>query len=87
MGVFAAFENVCMQVIWPNYYGIKYLPRIRSMTMTAMVLGSSLGPLPLGLAYDLLGGYREALLILMILPVIAGLAAFCSPPPVKRLRV
>jgi len=87
MGVFAAFENVCMQVIWPNYYGTKYLPRIRSMTMTAMVLGSSLGPLPLGLAYDLLGGYREALLILMILPVIAGLAAFCSPPPVKRLRV
>lgn len=86
LGVFSSFENVGMQVIWPNYYGVKYLPGIRSMSMTAGVLGSSLGPLPLGLAYDLLGGYREALILLMVLPVAAAVAAFSSPPPVLRFQ-
>jgi len=49
--------------------------------MTAMVLGSAFGPLPFGAAYDLFGGYTEVLLIIIILPILASIASFMSPPP------
>jgi len=81
-GVFMAFESVSTNVIWPNYFGRKHQGAIRGSAMTAMVIGSSLGPLPFGFAYDTFSGYSEILLIMMIFPLIASLAVFFSPPPI-----
>lgn len=80
-GTFVAFDSVSTGVLWPNYYGIKNLGSIRSITMTAMVIASALGPLPFGYAYDYFGGYKEILLIMMIFPILGSLAAFFSPAP------
>lgn len=80
-GVFMVFDNVSTGVLWPNYFGNKYLGSIRGFTMTAIVIGSSLGPLPFGIAYDHFGGYKEVMIITMILPILAIIAAFVSPPP------
>lgn len=82
-GAFLAFDMVSTGVLWPNYFGIKHLGSIRSITMTAIVIGSSLGPLPFGFAYDFFGGYREILLIMMIFPAIASLSCLFSPIPKK----
>ena len=80
-GLFVGFDSVSSGVLWSNYYGRMHLGKIRGLAMTAMVLGSAFGPLPFGAAYDLFGGYTEVLLIIMILPVLASIASFMSPPP------
>ena len=49
--------------------------------MTAVVVGSALGPLPFGIAYDMFGSYKQILVFMMIFPVIGALASFASPAP------
>lgn len=82
-GVAGAFESIQGGVIWPSYFGRAHLGSIRSMAMTASVIGSAFGPLPFGFGYDLFGGYREVLLIAMIFPALGAVAALLSPPPRK----
>ena len=45
-GVTMAFQILVSGVIWPEYYGRRYLGSIRGVTMMAGVIGSALGPLP-----------------------------------------
>ncbi len=85
-GILTGFYAINSGVIWPSYYGRKYLGSIRGMAMTAMVVGSAFGPLPFGFAYDLFNGYREILLISMLFPVLGMIAAINSPPPVNRVK-
>ena len=70
--------------VWPAYFGRKYLGGVQGAAMTAVIVGASLGPLPFGIAFDLLGSYREALLALSVLPLIAATVVFFTRPPVKR---
>ncbi len=79
--IFNGFNSVTTEALWPNYYGRKHLGSIRSIATTAMVIGSALGPLPFGFAFDLFNGYKEIIIIMMIFPVIASIASIISPPP------
>lgn len=83
-GSFAAFDSVSTNVLWPDYFGKAHLGKIRGLTMSAMVIGSALGPLPFGIAFDVFGGYNEILLISLILPTLAAIACFFSPAPIKK---
>ena len=86
-GTFMAFDKVSTSVILPNYFGKKHLGSIRGFFSTAMVIGSALGPLPFGLAYDYFNGYTEIMLILIILPVLAlGAAYFARPPKYDKFK-
>ncbi len=78
-GYFAITNNM----IWPNYFGRKYLGSIKGFTMTGMVIGSAAGPLPFGFAFDLFGGYTEILIISALFPLFASVASFLSPKPQK----
>lgn len=80
-GTYMAFDAVSTGVLWPNYFGRKNLGSIRGFAMTAMVIGSALGPLPFGIAYDYFGGYYEIMIGILILPLLAIFASFFSPPP------
>lgn len=80
-GVFVAFNGVSTNVLWADYYGPAYLGKIRGVAMSAMVIGSALGPLPYGVAFDFFGGYTEILLVSVLLPVLASIAMFVSPAP------
>ena len=82
-GITMAFQIMVSGVIWPDYYGRHHLGSIRGMTMMAGVIGSALGPLPFGYAYDIFGGYTEALTISMIFPILGMIAAFLAKPPRK----
>ncbi len=80
-GFFIAFDSVSTGVIWPNYFGSAHLGSIRSITMMLIVMGSALGPLPFGIAYDHFGGYREILWIMMLFPLLGASASLLSPRP------
>ena len=86
-GSFMAFDKVSTGVILPNYFGKKHLGSIRGFFSTAMVLGSALGPLPFGVAYDHFHSYTQIMLLVLIMPVIALVAAyFASPPDYEKVK-
>lgn len=84
IGLMMGFQSIVGGVIWPEYYGREHLSSIRGVTMMAGVIGSSLGPLPFGFAYDIFGGYREILLVSMALPAIGIIAALLARKPIKN---
>jgi MFS family permease len=83
LGITMAFQILVGGVIWPEYYGLRYLGSIRGITMMAAVIGSALGPFPYGYAYDIYGGYTEALVFSMVFPIIGIIAALMATPPKK----
>jgi MFS family permease len=86
-GSFMAFDGVSTSVMLPNYFGKKNLGSIRGFFSTAMVIGSALGPLPFGLAYDYFNGYTEVMLLVMVLPILAlGASYLATPPKYKKMK-
>ena len=83
MGTQMALQGLVMGVIWPDYYGRKHLSTIRGTTMMAGVIGSALGPLPFGFAYDVFGGYTEVVIASMLFPLIGTAFALLAKKPVK----
>ena len=84
-GASSGLWMVAADVAWPAYFGRRHLGSIRSVGFAVGTVGASLGPLPFGLAYDLLGGYDPAIAALLMLPVAATVAVlFARPPSLKR---
>lgn len=80
-GIVGGFERIALSIVWPNYFGRKYLGSIKGVAMTSTVIGSAFGPLPFGIAYDYYGGYTEILFFMLIFPCLGIIAALFSPPP------
>ena len=87
VGLQMGLQSIVTGVVWPEYYGRRNLSTIKGVTMMGGVIGSALGPLPFGFAYDLFGGYNEALLVSMVFPL-AGvlLGMFASKPEKCNLK-
>lgn len=86
LGVSDGLTMLIGSFIWPDYFGRKHLASIRGVTMMAGVIGTALGPLPLGYSYDRLGGYQPILLIFLVFPLLAIIAALLATPP-KKTRI
>ncbi len=75
--------------MWPRYFGRAHLGSIQGTGQMIGVVGASLGPLPLGLAQDYLGGYNAMLIGLAAIPLLWALVAVLflrqpvKPEPVK----
>ena len=80
-GLNNAVSLTLFSFLWPHYFGRRHLGSIQGAGQMIGVVGASLGPLPLGIAFDLLGSYDETLWVMAILPVIcAVLALFLREP-------
>lgn len=78
MGGGAVFDGS----VWPTMFGRLHQGRIRGFVTTALVTGTSIGPLVFGLSYDLAGSYVPVLIagvVLAVMPLIA--APLMSLPP------
>ena len=70
---------------WPRYFGRKHLGRIQGSGQMIIVVGASLGPLPLALTADYLGNYDQTLRYLALIPAACCIAAlFLRPPNLQR---
>lgn len=68
--------------LWPRYFGRKYLGSIQGTGQMIMIIGASLGPLPLGFALDTWDSYDGMLLVLALIPLsVALLVTFLMPHP------
>ncbi|ESU31554.1 hypothetical protein G3A_16110 [Bacillus sp. 17376] len=85
-GVSGGFERITLNYVWPSFFGRKSLGSIKGSAMTVTVLGSALGPLPFGLAYDYFRGYEEILLISIILPLLGIAASLLAKKPLKEVH-
>ncbi|MRH44590.1 MFS transporter [Aquibacillus halophilus] len=82
-GVAHGIERIGLNIIWPNYFGRKYIGSINGVGATVGVIGSAFGPLPFGVGYDLFNSYSPILLITLIFPVIGAICALIAKKPVK----
>ena len=74
--------------LWPRYFGRRNLGSIQGTGQMIGVVGASLGPLPLGMAFDLFGDYERVLYGLAIMPVLAAaLTRFLKDPQIPQLPI
>lgn len=67
--------------LWPRYFGRRHLGSILGTSQMVGVVGASLGPLPVGLAFDLVGSATNTLRLLALLPLACAVAAMFLRTP------
>lgn len=81
LGLTGALQMTVSTVVWAKYFGRRHLGSITGIASLISVAGSALGPMPMGIARDLLGSYNLTLTILAALPLALGVAVFFTPQP------
>lgn len=84
-GIQGGIEILVMGVIFANYFGRLHLGAIAGFASTLLIAASALGPMPMGIARDLMGGYQTVLTGSAIVPLVLALACllFGKPPAVS----
>ena len=73
-GINNAFSMTMFGYLWPRYFGRKHVGEIQGTGQMVLVVGASLGPLPVGMAFDYLGSPDTVIRILAIFPLICAVA-------------
>jgi MFS family permease len=76
-GLMSAVSNT----IWPRFFGRAHLGKIRGGSMMAMVAGSSVGPLLMGVVFDQTGSHRASLMIFALCITVAFVASMFIRQP------
>ncbi|MDA1309454.1 MAG: MFS transporter, partial [Proteobacteria bacterium] len=88
-GVNNAFNITMFGYLYPRYFGRRHLGSIQGVGQMIGVVGASVGPIPLGIAFDLFDDYGTMLLILAVIPiVVAVITQFLKEPdmPVRAVE-
>lgn len=80
-GINNAFSMTMFAYLMPRYFGRRHLGSLQGTGQMVAVVGASLGPLPVGLAFDLLGSASLTLRLLAALPVLCAIAALFLRTP------
>lgn len=81
LGAVGSLQLTVSGVVWARYYGRRHLGSVSGVAMLVSIAGSALGPLPMGLARDMMGSYRPMLTASALLPLILSVVALwaCRP--------
>ena len=80
-GLNNAFSMTLFGYLMPRYFGRRFLGRLQGTGQMVAVVGASLGPLPVGIAFDFLGGATLTLRLLALIPFACFLAALFLRTP------
>lgn len=83
LGATSGLQRAVSTVIWANYFGRLHLGAISGVTTTVLVAGSAFGPMPFGIARDLMGNYDFILNVSAILPLVLAIVALFLRRPQK----
>ena len=81
MGVVGGMMRTMGSVVWAHYFGRRHLGAIMGIASMISSGSSALGPLPMGIARDLLGDYRVTLTVLAVLPLALAIASLSIKRP------
>ena len=84
-GIRGGLQLIIGNVVWANYYGRLHLGSITGVVATILVGSSALGPMPFGIARDLMGSYHVILISMATIPFLLAIAIliFVRPPQRK----
>ena len=82
-GLNNTFSMTMAGYLWPRYFGRRQLGRIQGTGQMVLVVGASIGPIPVSLAFDILGDPTMTLRLLALLPLTAAvvIVAFLRTMP------
>ncbi|MEZ4639115.1 MAG: MFS transporter [Caldilineaceae bacterium] len=83
LGSTMGLQRTVSSVIWANYFGRRYLGSITGATTTIMIAGSAFGPMPFGIARDMMGSYNFLLNVLAVVPLALAVVALFLRRPQK----
>jgi MFS family permease len=86
IGVMMGLIRTVSSVIWAMYFGRLHLGSITGVTTTISVVGTALGPMPMGIARDVLGSYNTVLTVSAALPLMLGVISFFVTRPQERVE-
>jgi len=84
LGMISGSSRIIVEVVWAKYFGRKHLGAIAGFTGAFLAGSSALGPMPMGIARDVMGSYEAAFYVLAILPLVLGIVSFFLKKPQKR---
>jgi predicted MFS family arabinose efflux permease len=82
-GLGQGLMSVSAATVWVRYYGREHLGKIRGAQVTAMVIGSSVGPFLMGLIFDGTGSFMPAINLFVYLAVGLVIALLFAHPPIR----
>jgi MFS family permease len=74
-GINNAFAMTIFGYIWPRYFGRKHLGAIQGTGQMVGVIGASVGPFPVGWAFDAIGDATWTLRLLALVPAVIAVIA------------
>jgi len=87
-GAAQGIKTIVAATAWARYFGRAHLGKIRGISLTAAIAGSSVGPLIMGISADYLGGFTPALWLFAALATVVSITGFwATQPAVKRPTV
>ena len=86
IGVMMGLIRTVGSVIWAMYFGRLHLGSITGVTTTMSVVGTALGPMPMGIARDVLGSYNTTLTVSAALPLMLGVISLFVTRPQERVE-
>ena len=85
-GLNNAFTMTMFGYIWPRYFGRRHIGSIQGTGQMIGVVGASLGPLPVGLAFDFIGSPTGTLRLLALIPLACAVLALFLRTPAGALE-
>lgn len=84
-GTRGGLQMIVGSVIWAKYFGRLHLGSIAGFAATLNVAGSAMGPMPFGIARDLMGNYQTVLFVTALIPAaLAIMTILFVRPPVRK---
>jgi len=80
-GIAQGLMTIVAATSWTRYFGRAHLGKIRGLSLTAAIAGSSLGPLLMGVSKDYLGDFRPAFGLFAALATMVAIASVWATPP------
>lgn len=83
LGISSGLIRILGSVVWAMYFGRHHLGSITGFTSMITIIGSAMGPMPLGIGRDLLGSYNPALIISAAIPLLLGILGLFIDDPAR----
>ena len=78
---------VCLSgIVWPRFFGRKWLGSISGVGMSSMVIGSGIGPLLFGAFFAMTGNYLSVLWICSIIPALLFFGCAWADNPQSKIK-
>jgi sugar phosphate permease len=86
LGATGSLQLTVSSVVWAKYYGRQHLGSITGVALFVSIAGSALGPMPMGIARDVMGSYLPALTVSAVLPLTLAVVALLARRPSRSAK-